>query len=281
MPQLNRRSAKTGVGQLLRGRGAREVGVHRHDGHALGRELGERRPVGRTRGLLLLGLGPVCKLNHGIDSFPAPPSSAASASAACSAFGAFPCQPASFSMNGTPLPLTVRAMTACGRAVATGLRSPEHRHEGVQVVAVDLRHVPAERRELRAQIAGVAHVAGAPVDLQAVAVDDGHEVVQLAVRREHGGLPHLALLALAVAQQREHRLGGAVQLQAGRGPRRDGQPLSERARGHLHAGHLVRVRDGPAAGCPACAAWPAPRAGSSPPGRARRRAPAPRAPWPG
>ena len=101
---------------------------------------------------------------------------------------------------------------------------------------------------------GIAHVGGVAVDLQMVAVDDGDEVVQVLMGGPHGGLPNLALLALAVAEQAEYALGLARQLQAGGHAGGDGQALAERAGGNLDARAQVASRDGPAGAYPACAA---------------------------
>ena len=126
-------------------------------------------------------------------------------------------------------------------AAAVGLRLAERLDERGDVVAVDLARVPAERLELGGDVAEIAHLLGGAVDLQPVAVDDGDQVVKLAMGGEHGRLPHLALLALAVAQQREHRLGLAVELEARGGAGGDGEALAERSGGHLDAGDLVGI----------------------------------------
>ena len=141
-------------------------------------------------------------------------------------------------MNDTPLPLTVCAMRA---SRPFGLAGRKHVHEGLQVVPVDGAHVPAEGRELGAQVARIAHLARAAVDLQAVAVHDGGQVVQTAMGSEHGRLPHLTFLALAVAQKREHGAAVPVERQAGGAAGGDGEPLPQRPGGHFHAGQLVGV----------------------------------------
>ena len=71
-----------------------------------------------------------------------------------------------------------------------------------EVVAVgDLDHMELERTELIGDgHRGVDLLDGA-IDLQAVVVDDQAEVIERVVARKHSGLPHLALLNLAVAQQ--------------------------------------------------------------------------------
>ena len=54
--------------------------------------------------------------------------------------------------------------------------------------------------ELVGERHGVVDLLDGAVDLQAVVVDDHAEVIELLVAGKHGGLPDLALLALAVAQ---------------------------------------------------------------------------------
>ena len=81
----------------------------------------------------------------------------------------------------------------------------------------------------------------AAVDLQLVVVDDGHEAPELLMGGEHGRLPHLTLLALAIAEHREDEAVLAGQAQAGRKARGHGKSLAERASGHLHAGQQVGI----------------------------------------
>ena len=126
-------------------------------------------------------------------------------------------------------------------AVGGALGGVESVDERIDVVAVNLACLPAERGELGAHIAGVAHIGGVAVDLQMVAVDDGHKVVQVLMGGPHGGLPNLALLALAVAEQAEHTLRLARQLQAGGHAGGDGQALAERTGGNLDARAQVAV----------------------------------------
>ena len=66
------------------------------------------------------------------------------------------------------------------------------------IVAVHLQGVPAEGLPFRGQGLEAHDFSGAAVDLQAVAVHDGREVVQAVVGRAHGRFPDLPLLALAV-----------------------------------------------------------------------------------
>ena len=72
----------------------------------------------------------------------------------------------------------------------------------IEVVAVGkLHHVELKGAELVGKRHGVVDFLDGAVDLQAVVVDDHAEVIELLVAGEHGSLPDLALLALAIAQQ--------------------------------------------------------------------------------
>ena len=62
------------------------------------------------------------------------------------------------------------------------------------------------------------------------------------VASEHGGLPHLALLAFTVAQQGVDAVILVIQL-AGKGhAHRGGDALTQRAGAHVHAGGALHVR---------------------------------------
>ena len=103
-------------------------------------------------------------------------------------------------MKLTPLPLTVSARITTGLPIdGAGLR--ECVDNLAHVVAVDAQHLPAEARVLVGERLHLHHVFHPAVDLQAVAVDDGDDVVELEVAGLHRRFPHLALLLLAVAHQ--------------------------------------------------------------------------------
>ena len=72
------------------------------------------------------------------------------------------------------------------------------------VVAIDLDDLPAEAAIALVQRLDVHHVLHPAVDLQPVAVDDAHQVVELVVRRLHHRFPDVAFLLLAVAHDAEH-----------------------------------------------------------------------------
>src|SRR5688572_29032766 len=94
------------------------------------------------------------------------------------------------------------------------LRLVEGAKDFVVVVAVDLDDVPAEAAPALGRLTEGHDLFGGSVDLQAVAVEDGAEVVELVMGGGHRGLPDLALLRLAVS---EDAVGAVVAVvQAGR-----------------------------------------------------------------
>ncbi len=114
-----------------------------------------------------------------------------------------------------------------------------HRHgpaELLVVVAVDLGHVPAEGPPLVGEGLQGEGLLGGGQRLELVVVDDGDQIGQPVVGREHGRLPHAALVALAVAEQHV----GAPRLVGVPGPPgqpgADRQAVAERAGGQLDAG---------------------------------------------
>src|SRR5690242_2081317 len=78
-------------------------------------------------------------------------------------------------------------------------RRAEGAQDVLHVVAVALDHVPAEGAPLVGERADPADVLDVAVDLLAVVVDDGAQLVELAVAGEHRRLPDLSLLLLTVA----------------------------------------------------------------------------------
>ena len=130
-------------------------------------------------------------------------------------------------MNETPLPLDGLGNQQVRLAVARLLQAVQRNRQRRDVMAVDALDLPAERGELIAQIAGLADVDRRAVDLQAVRVQDGHQVVDALVDGERRSLPHLALLRLAIAQDGEHGVVVALQAQAARKAARNGQALAQ------------------------------------------------------
>ena len=149
-------------------------------------------------------------------------------------------------MNETPLPLTVCATSAFGASPPVA----EAREGGAQrgvVVAVARRDLPAERAELRLEVAERDDLLGRLVGLHLVAVDDDPEPAEALVRGRLQRLPVLALLELAVAGHHDDAPVAAEPALRERDPAalRDAHP--ERARVRLDPGHAdVRVPVEPA-----------------------------------
>ena len=111
-----------------------------------------------------------------------------------------------------------------------------------QVVAVNLDDFPAKTAITLVQRLDVHHVLHPAIDLQAVAVDDANQVVELEVRCLHGRFPDIAFLLLAVPHNAEHRMFAAVEL-AGQGHAdRNAEALPQRSAGNLDARQLQTVR---------------------------------------
>jgi len=109
----------------------------------------------------------------------------------------------------------------------------------LEIVAVDLLHVPAAGLGAGRQRGGVPLVHGRAALAEPVDVDDGNEVVEAGVPRLLEGLPHRSLGELGVAA--EHPDPEVRGLQPGAGERdsdRDRQPLAERAGGDVDPGDL-------------------------------------------
>ena len=72
-------------------------------------------------------------------------------------------------------------------------------------------------------------------------VDDHAEVIELLVAGKHGGLPDLALLALAIAQQGVRAVSITPVLGGNRHAHGGGDALAQRAGGHIDARGVVHV----------------------------------------
>ena len=107
------------------------------------------------------------------------------------------------------------------------------------VVAVDLADLPAEVAQFRGERFEVEDLADAAEALDAVGVDDRHEVVQLVLGREEQRLPVGTLVHLAVAQQNERAPRLALALGGQRAAAAERQTVAERAGGKINAGDLV------------------------------------------
>ena len=139
-------------------------------------------------------------------------------------------------MKLTPLPLY--GLRDYDRRLArriAGLEGAQHLRD---IMAVDLESTPAEGFPLGRQRLQLHYLAGPTVVLDGVPVYDGRQRVELVVGRRHGSLPHLALVALAVAQQHVGACRPAIHPRRECGANPERQALSQRTAGHLHARSL-------------------------------------------
>ena len=112
----------------------------------------------------------------------------------------------------------------------------------LHVVAVDGDDIPSEAAILFFERLDVHHVFHPAVDLQAVAVDDADQVVELEMARFHRSFPDLAFLLLAVSHDAEDVVIFLVQPGGERDANGDAQALAERSGGDFDAGQLEPVR---------------------------------------
>ncbi len=124
-----------------------------------------------------------------------------------------------------------------GARRATRASGPaERRHDLGQVVAVDGLDAPSEGDESSAIGVDVVAEHRRPRLPERVDVDDGDQVVEGAVPGHLGGLPDRALRRLAVTQEHEDARVASGQTRAEREADADAEPLTERARRHIHEG---------------------------------------------
>ena len=99
----------------------------------------------------------------------------------------------------------------------------------LEIVAVGLDYLPSEGCPFVAEVFDCGDCRGRAVDLLAVPVGEGNQIVHLVVGSPHSGLPYLALLALSVAA--EHIDAGVVtiHLLTEGNACRGGKSLSQRA----------------------------------------------------
>ena len=112
----------------------------------------------------------------------------------------------------------------------------------LHVVAVDGDHVPSEAAIFFLERLDIHHVFDPAIDLEAVAIDDTDEVVELEVARFHRGFPDLAFLLLAISHDAEDMVTLLVQPGGQREADGDAQTLAERACGDFHPGQLQPMR---------------------------------------
>ena len=102
------------------------------------------------------------------------------------------------------------------------------------VVTAGAQDVPAEAGVLFGERLNLHHILDQAVDLQAVAVDDGDDVVETEVAGLHRRLPHLAFLLFAIAHQAEDLVPLTGRARCKRHAHRNAQPLPKRAGGDFN-----------------------------------------------
>ncbi len=110
------------------------------------------------------------------------------------------------SMNDTPLPLTVSAISTLGRSTMARSLWNARSHRA-QIVTVRAFHVPSEGPELGGEVTEIADVSDPGVGLDLVVVDDDGDLAEAARGRRWKRLPDLPLLELAVARHDVHVRG--------------------------------------------------------------------------
>jgi hypothetical protein len=119
------------------------------------------------------------------------------------------------------------------RGLGAGDRGVERRHDRARVVPVDPVSGPAERLPFGGNRLDGGDAGDGAVDLGVVAVEQDHQPVQAMVGGEHGRLPRLPLLDLAVADQGVGLHPDAAEPVGDGEPDRGREPLPERAAGDL------------------------------------------------
>ena len=112
----------------------------------------------------------------------------------------------------------------------------------VKIMAVNVDHVEIEGFQLPVNGIGRADLLYIPVDLQAIVVNDQHQVVQPAVAGKHGCLPDLSLLNLTVSCQGIHPVIGMIQLPCQSHAYSCRKALAQGSAGHIHAGNMLHIR---------------------------------------
>jgi len=144
-------------------------------------------------------------------------------------------------MLGSPLLRTVRAMTAVGLPAAWGSVANAPASAGKLWPSTSPTAKPNARSLSASGSSGIRPLRG-QVGLEAVAIDDDHQVVEALGAGDQRRLPHRALVELAVAHDDEHARRSAAQPRVDGDPHADRQQVAERTRVELDAGDgAVRV----------------------------------------
>ena len=116
--------------------------------------------------------------------------------------------------------------------------SVERVENALHVVAVHLDDLPSEGRPALAHAVECHHVLGVSADLQVVAVDNGHEIVQMIHVAGHSCLVDRAFALLAVAHHHIGLIRLAVHLGRNSHTDADGKSVTQRTGVHFDARHL-------------------------------------------
>ena len=108
-------------------------------------------------------------------------------------------------------------------------------HNLIGVVAVDRLHMPAEGSPFVLQRLERIDLLRIAVDLHFIVIGKGDERIEAPSARKHGGLPNLALVTFAVADDGINRIRQMVHLNRERHSDRGGKALPQRTGGHIDA----------------------------------------------
>ena len=112
----------------------------------------------------------------------------------------------------------------------------------VHVVTVDAEHVPTEASVFCGQGLDVHHIFNPSIDLQAVAINDRDQVIELVMSRFHCGFPDLTFLLLAIAHDAEDLVTLLVEAGGQRHSYGDAQTLAQRSGRSFHTRQLQPMR---------------------------------------
>ena len=129
-----------------------------------------------------------------------------------------------------------------GRLALAGSCLFQRLHQRVIVMAVDLDDIPVEGFKFLVQRLGRHDIAGRAVDLQAVDIDHGAQIVQSVLGRGHCRLPDLTLRDLAVAADGINTIVLLCGLARQRHTHRSGNALTQRTGGHIHTVDMTHIR---------------------------------------
>ena len=123
-------------------------------------------------------------------------------------------------------------------AALAGLSQFEGLLDGIEVMAFGDDDVPVPGRPLGGEVTFTGYLGDGAVDLLAVPVGHGDEVVQLVEHGEHAGFPNLAFLGFAVTAQAIDEVVVLVQLLAEGETAGGGQALAQGTGGLEDAGEF-------------------------------------------